>query len=234
MLYLLQDSFMHPTVRVVSFLVLAGFLSAGGSARLGVAALLLALAYGLSGAPHLIGFWRALKRLRFLWLSLAVLYLWFTPGEALWTSLGIWSPTLQGVTEGAMRVGVLVLMVAAAQLLLQSTATPQLVAAVHWLSWPLQWLGLDRDRFALRLVLVLETVPRLGAAQVAPQPVQPAPRGRFSKHVALLGSRLRGALAAAAAAPARQIELPAAAAPAAWQWLYPIAIAAVMAAAGLR
>ncbi len=224
---------MHPTVRVVSFLVLAGFLSAGGSARLGVAALLLAVAYGSSGAPHLIGFWRALKRLRFLWLSLAVLYLWFTPGEALWTSLGAWSPTLQGVTEGAMRVGVLVLMVAAAQLLLQSTATPQLVAAVHWLSWPLQRLGLDRDRFALRLVLVLETVPRLGAAQ-APQPVQPPPAGRFSSHVALLGNRLRGALAAAAAAPARRIELPAAAAPAVWQWLYPIAIAAVMAAAGPR
>ncbi len=222
---------MHPTVRVVSFLVLAGFLSAGGSARLGVAALLLILAYGLAGAPHLIGFWRALKRLRFLWLSLAVLYLWFTPGEALWTSLGGWSPTLQGLTEGAMRVGVLILMVAAAQLLLQSTATPQLVAAVHWLSWPLQRLGLDRDRFALRLVLVLETVPRLGAAQ-APQPVQPAPPGRFSSHVALLGSRLRGALAAAAAAPARRIELPAEAAPAVWQWLYPIVIAALMAAAG--
>lgn len=224
---------MHPIVRVVSFLVLAGFLSAGGSTRLWVAALLLALVYLRAGAPHLAGLQRALLRLRFLWLSLAVLYLWFTPGEPLWPDLGSWSPTVEGVAEGAMRVGVLVLMVAAAQLLLQSTTTPQLVAAVHWLSRPLQWLGLDRDRFALRLVLVLETVPRLGAAQFGAVAADDAEQGRFGRHVAALSGRLRGALAAAAAAAPRQIELPAEDAPPVWQWLYPLALAVVMGAAGI-
>lgn len=223
---------MHPIVRVVSFLVFAGFLSAGGAARLGAAALLLAVIYLLAGAPHLGGLLRALRRLRFLWLSLAVLYLWFTPGDGLWPALGAWSPTVQGLAEGSLRVAVLVLMVAAAQLLLQSTPTPQLLAAVHWLSRPLQWLGLNRDRFALRLVLVLETVPRLAELRLSPGAAEPARHGRFARHIAALGARMHAALAAADAAGPRQVELPADTAPPAWQWSYPLLLAALMVAAG--
>ena len=224
---------MHPTVRVVTFLVFAGFLAAGGVGRLGVAILLLALVYALAGAPSVAGLRHALVRLRFLWLSLVILYLWFTPGDALWPALGAWSPTVQGAAQGAVRIGVLALMVAAAQLLLQTTGTAQLVAAVHRLSRPLQWLGLNRDRFALRLVLVLETVPRLADVHFERPPTEVEREGRFARHVAALNARLHGALAAAAAAGPRQVELPPDSTPPLWQWLYPTAVAMVMIAAGV-
>lgn len=223
---------MHPNVRITTFLVFAGFLAAGGAVRVWLAALALAMVYGFAGAPALEGLWRALARLRYLWLSLAVLYLWFTPGQALWPELGAWSPTLQGVAQAAVRIAVLVLMVAAAQLLLRTTSTAQLVAALVWLTGPLRWLGLDRHRFALRLVLVLETVPEL--RRQPPQVTSPGVTsgGRFARHLELLRNRWRLALDGAAAAPARTVELPDTAAVPHWQWLYPLALAVLLAAAG--
>ena len=223
---------MHPNVRMMVFLVFAGFLAAGGSGRLWAALMLLIVAYTAAAAPALSGLGRALLRLRYLWLSLALLYLWFTPGESVWPQLGAWSPTWEGAAQGAVRVGVLVLMVAAAQLLLQTTNTDQLVAAVYWLVGPLQWFGLDRGRFALRLVLVLETVPRLANAPTESAPAEP-PRGeRFARHVAVLERRLEVALRSADASGVREVILPSTAAPPIWQWLYPLAVAVLMGAAG--
>lgn len=222
---------MHAHVRVVAFLVFAGFLSAGGVARLWAALALLVLVYGAAGLPHLAGLGRAFKRLRFLWLSLVLLYFWFTPGDALWPALGSWSPSVAGVREGLVRIGVLALMLAAAQLLLQSTPTERLVAALYWLCTPLQWLGLDRGRFALRLVLVLETVPRLAELPLPATPAR-AETGRFGRHAAALRARLRAALDAAAAAGPRQVELPQDGPPPRWQWLYPLLVALVLGGAG--
>lgn len=224
---------MHPNVRIMVFLVFAGFLAAGGSGRLWVALMLLMVAYAAAGAPALSGLGRALLRLRYLWLSLMLLYLWFTPGDSVWPQLGAWSPTWEGTAQGAVRVGVLVLMVAAAQLLLQTTNTEQLVAAVYWLVGPLRWLGFDRARFALRLVLVLETVPRMANAPTESAPAE-APRGeRFAHHVAVLERRLKAALHCAEASGGRKVTLPSTAAPPLWQWLYPLAVAVLMGAAGV-
>lgn len=224
---------MHANVRVVVFLLFAGFLSAGGTARLWAGVALLGIVYGFAGAPHLAGLARSIARLRFLWLSLLVLYFWFTPGEALWPRLGEWSPTVSGIAQGAVRVGVLLLMVAAAHLLLQSTSTERLVGAVYWLCRPLQCLGFDRARFALRLVLVLETVPRLTQQLRSETPGTRASGSRFGAHVAMLRHRIGLALSGADHAVCRQVTLPLDERAPRWQWLYALLVVLVMGGVGL-
>ncbi|QKT04595.1 hypothetical protein HUS23_12650 [Ectothiorhodospiraceae bacterium 2226] len=152
---------MHPTIRVVAFLVFSVFVASAHPAALLLAAALVAALYLRTDlARGLAAAWRMLRRLRWLLLSILVLYGWFTPGTPLLPLQDVagWLPTWQGVTEGGRRVAVLVLMVLAISHLLQHTSRAGLIAALRWLGTPLRPLGLDPDRLALRVVLVLETL----------------------------------------------------------------------------
>jgi hypothetical protein len=100
---------------------------------------------------------RLLKRTRWLLLSIFLFFSWGTPGQALWQD---WpsGPTQEGVFHALyplLRLSAAVMLVA---LLLRAWPPSALVSAFHALSGPLRWLGLDRDRMAVRLVLVLEYV----------------------------------------------------------------------------
>ena len=101
------------------------------------------------------------RQLRWFFLVIAVFYGWWTPGTLLLPALGPASPTLPGMALAAQRIAALVLLIVAVQLLLITTPRGVLVGALHWWLRPLGWLGLNADRFALRLVLVLELVPGL-------------------------------------------------------------------------
>jgi len=210
------------------FLVLAGFLAGGDPGVVTVAAPLLALAYGVSRRAHRGGLAGMLVRLRWLWLSLAVLYFWFTPGAPLWPQLGHWSPTREGVALGSVRIATLALMTAGAHLLVQTTAREQLILGLEGLLRPLRVFGFDRERFALRLLLVLETVPRLATSS------GPQPRGRrdVSGLVQRLERRLLESLARAEREPDAPLVIPMATAPPWPQWLWPVAFAATLGAAG--
>lgn len=78
----------------------------------------------------------ALKRPRWLLVSLVLIHLAFTPGAPLFP--GLFSvPTLQGIEDGLLRAALLVLLMLAAHLLMQSTAREALRAALLWFSAPL-------------------------------------------------------------------------------------------------
>lgn len=152
---------MHPVIRILVFLIAAGFLAAGQAIALFVSTLILSLL--LLRAP--VAARRAalvmLRRLRWLLLSMLIVYGWFTPGVAMWPGLGVASPTVPGLLEALQRAAALVLMALGAQQLISGLAPPQLLAALLWLSLPLQMFGLSRERLALRVMLTLEAVPRL-------------------------------------------------------------------------
>jgi hypothetical protein len=223
-----RDIPLHPVIRIVCFLVIAAALSLGARWQsIALGALLMLVAYGVSSQRGLGHLGRMVSRLRWLWLSLAVVYLWFTPGPDLVPALGAWSPTLAGLQQAGVRVGVLMILVAGANLLLQATAREQLVAAIHWLTAPLDRVGLSSDRFALRLVLVLETVPkiqplrRLSAGEAGEQ----APSGRVARIALAVSGVLRSTLAQARSAPPREIAVPDSGAPPLRQWLLPALLA---------
>ncbi|MBI5461268.1 MAG: hypothetical protein HY941_03685 [Gammaproteobacteria bacterium] len=156
---------MATPVRILTLLILAAGLASGHPIVL------------LAGGALLIGtgFWvwqryrafdaqtlmNMLRRVRWLLLAILILYGWFTPGVALLSTLGQFSPSLEGMQQGLLRVAALLAIVAAVYLLLAITPRGELVAGLLWYGRPLRRLGVDATRFAVRLVLALEAVPQV-------------------------------------------------------------------------
>jgi hypothetical protein len=155
-----------------------------------------------------------LKRLRWLFLSLFVLHLWFTPADFAWL------PSLEGLWLALERVGALIVMVLAAHLLLTITSTQQMIAAWQWWLWPFSKIGLSTDPLAVRLALVLDTVQAVQnfyidrSASTTKNPLK-----KISNKVAGLFAQV---LIQAERAPLRTLEIPQLTNPPWWQWSYPL------------
>ena len=108
-------------------------------------------------APVRIQLLRLLRRTRWLLAVLLLTYAYALPGKALWPR-GWASPSVEGVQQGALRAGRLVLMLAGLALLLAYTSRPRLIYGLYALAKPLTWLGFDRRAFAVRLGLTLDYV----------------------------------------------------------------------------
>ncbi len=136
----------------------------GGWLVIAAAAMLIGLIYVLSGIAPGIQLLRMMLRLRWLLVSIVVVYAWFTPGQALLPVLGALSPSEAGIEQAIMRASVLLLIIVWVYWLTQVTSRQQMVQAVFWLTTPLSWLGLaTRQTFVVRLALVLETIPKMQA-----------------------------------------------------------------------
>lgn len=107
------------------------------------------------------GLYQLLKRLRWLLLSLLVLYVWFNGTEI---SL---IPSLAGLMLGLEKLMALVLMVMAAHLLLVTSDTRTIIAALLWWLEPLRRLGVESESIAIRLTLTLGVLKHI--AEVYPQ-----------------------------------------------------------------
>ena len=102
--------------------------------------------------------WRLLRRTRWLMAVLLLTYAYTLPGTQLWPSLGWASPSADGLQQGALRAGRLMLMLAGLAVLLAYTSRSRLIYGLYVLARPLTWLGFDRRAFAVRLGLTLEYV----------------------------------------------------------------------------
>ncbi len=151
----------HPLIRVSLLFVYAGFVAAMPPSGLAWCALPLLLVYFRLGPGALRRLMKALWRIRWLALSIAVLYFWFTPGMPLFSRAIPGVPTRDGLALGLARVLALMLMVGAVTALLAASSRVELIAAIRACVRPLEWLGLDSHRFSRRLVLTLEAAPKL-------------------------------------------------------------------------
>lgn len=101
---------------------------------------------------------RMMRRARWLFLALALVFAWATPGRFLWPDLAWMSPTAEGVglaIEHALRLlGTLMLVV----VLLELTPREGMLAGLYVLSAPVALLGMARSRAAVRLALVLRYI----------------------------------------------------------------------------
>jgi energy-coupling factor transporter transmembrane protein EcfT len=218
---------MHPVIRILCLLIAAAFLARGSWLEVGALAcglLVLSLAVGQRDWRR---FLRTVRRLRFLLLSIAIVYGWFTPGQPLWPALGRFTPTGAGIEQGLLRVAALVVLVGAVQLLLETTARPQFVAALRWWLRPLRALGLAPERVALRIVLALEAVPKLRQI-VAASRAEDADAPRVRRVAAIANSAFAATLAAAERAELPVVAVPKLAPPAPVQWLAPLALTSIL------
>ena len=143
---------MHPAVLITLWACLAIIMQSVPMATLLLAGLpLLAVASLLSRVRLLT----LLRRIRWIMLSLLLIYAYATPGAAIWPSLAQFSPTFEGLAGGVLQACRLVFALAGLAILLQVLPPPRLVNGLYVLSYPLRYVGLPRQRIAVRLALTL-------------------------------------------------------------------------------
>lgn len=213
---------MHPLIRILSLVIVAGALARADWPRLGVLAALIGAGFVAVEFRAWSTLLRTVLRMKFFLLSIAVLYLWFTPGAPLLPAWGAASPSVEGASAGLLRALALVVLVAAVQLTMLSTARAQLVGALCALMRPLRLLRIEPERVALRLVLAMEAVPEL-RAQLAPAPAA-ADEPRLRRWARTAGDAFARTLELAERAPLPVVELPELARPSWRQWLIPLAL----------
>ena len=159
--YKVDNLLMHPVIRILALLLGALIVVLGGWLEWLFALTLTAIGYFTVRTAQFRLAAKMMLRLRWLLLSMFIIYLWFTPGIPLWPEFSSWSPSREGVIMGLHRVVILLLLVSAVSLLLQSTPRTQMVAALLWLLRPLALFGFPHERFAVRVVLTMEAVVEL-------------------------------------------------------------------------
>lgn len=109
-----------------------------------------------------VGWWLArgkmlqlIHRTRWIMASLLLIYAYSTPGQALWPSLGMWSPVYEGLQDGVVQLLRLLAALAGLALLLHRLHRLELIAGLYSLFAPLRCMGVSRERCAIRLALTL-------------------------------------------------------------------------------
>ena len=123
-------------------------------------ALLIALTVFVSALVWLKNhqFFRLLRRLKWFYLVMFLIYALNTPGEYFtnWPfSIG---PTHEGVQEGFAQLMRISVMLAALSLILTSNSRTRLMSGLYYLMSPLKLVGLNVERFTARLWLTLHYV----------------------------------------------------------------------------
>jgi len=208
----------HPVIRLASFtLLLLGLATTNHQILL------------IITLPWLLWLWQRyrtrvsilplLKRLRWLWLSLLILHLWFSSPEFSWI------PAPPTVLQAGERMLALIMMVLAAQLLVATTPPPLLIATLQWWFTPLLKLGVPTERLAVRLALVLDTVQavqQLYTETEARVPVTSSSTSRLTRISGRVADLFAKVLEYADKAPLQNLEIPELRSPPLWQWGYPI------------
>lgn len=221
----------HPVVRIVSFFVVSLFLALGNFSQFAVAVVLMAALIAWTRFAVVVSAWPMLRRMRWFFLSVLLIYAWLTPGQPLWSmellSSG-WMPSEEGVLLGGHRVLVLVMMVLAVQWLLWATDRSELVSSLYWLATPLGVAGISRERLAVRIALILVAMEQ-AQARVAEQLKQTQlVRRDLRGYAAVAASLVNDAVQQGESAECQAIEVDVGSVPALWQWLWPLSLAGVM------
>ncbi len=222
---------MHPVIRIISFIVLTAFLAQGDAANILVAIMVLTYLYMKLDGQSWHAAWRLLRRMRWLFLSIAVIYLWLTPGVPLipaMPSFAAWLPTVEGLWQGGLRITSLALMVTAASLLLSVTSRDEVLGALHWMMAPLGLLRFPHERFAVRAALSLEAVTRVQAHLRAALAASGEAAGPMARIGAVSGAIFGMVTGEAEGAACEPIMLTEQSAPPLAQWGLPLLLAASM------
>lgn len=218
---------MNPVVALALVVGAIACVAAGGWADIVLVALASALIAPRLPALSLSDLGRTVWRLRFFYLSLVVLYGWFSPGEPVLPALGALSPSVSGLVTAGRYIAVLMVITTAVQLLMAAFTREALVAALRWWLRPLRPLGLDPDRVALRLVLVADVLPRLRDLARAGPGTQPGERGlaAIARRAAAVFEKT---LAEAETVPPPRLELDTIATPPPRDWLMAVLALALL------
>jgi hypothetical protein len=145
---------LHPSLRILLYLVSALALPGLNFFVLALVGLLLALIFArrLSSMLALCG------RARWLFLLLAVGYAYSLPGVAVWPALGDWSPSQAGMAAAGLQMWRLLLLLWLLDGLVLAMGTARMMSGLHGLFSGLAALGFPSERTTVRLALTLQAM----------------------------------------------------------------------------
>lgn len=203
----------HPLIKIVSYIVAAGFIVRTDEWVLaGVFAVLLGATLFPAGRPGK-KMLQTIWRLKWLWLSLLILYGWLTPAAGVSSASGGLMPSGAGLLQGGERIASLILLLWIAHLIWRTTARETLIAGLYQFLYPLSWFRLDRDQLTMRLYLTFAQIETL-RDELANLPVQGRPDQRL---VSACEHVMQGS-----APTLRYVKMQILPAPALWMWLIPL------------
>ncbi len=126
---------------------------------------LLILLGTFAASLQLRSFLRVVTRMRWLFLSILIIYGLGTPGEFIPHIPVNFAPTFEGVQQGMLQIVKLLIALAALSLLFSTSSKAHLIHGLYILLSPLKFLGLNVKRFAVRLLLTLDYVEELASQQ---------------------------------------------------------------------
>lgn len=74
----------------------------------------------------------------------------------MWPDMGVLSPVDSGIANGLQQITRLIMILAGLTILLVSLSQAELVSGMYTLLYPLRYVGLSRERVAVRLALTLQ------------------------------------------------------------------------------
>ncbi len=211
---------MHPAIRIVIFLILLGVLA---HARIYVPLIIFTVAvliFPQHSFHGLLRTWRLFWRLRWLFLSITILYLLVTPGTPLEQKFLPWSPAYEGVLLVLQRLsGWLVILYLFALFSLMTTPA-QWQSGIYWLLNSIRWPNRMAERVTLRMALTMQAVIEM-QQQVTLQ--QTELKGHvIHSYIERITTTLIRAQQQAMQMPIQQINIDADTPPQWYEWSYPL------------
>lgn len=149
---------MHPFVKIACFFFLLLLLQYISAPSIAVLCGLICLLAAVLNLPH---FSQLIKRMRWLFVSLLLVYGYATPGEYLaFLPLNV-APSYEGLHLGLMQIAKLLIAVASLSALFASASKSQLMDGLWTLLAPLRLMGLNVERFTVRMLLTLHYVEQM-------------------------------------------------------------------------
>lgn len=149
---------MHPLVKILLFIVAMVLTSLLSPALL---SLMLGILLVLIVLMQHKNYLQVLLRMRWLFLSVLIVYAFGTSGELVPQFPIQFAPSYEGIYLGLIQVERLLIALAALNLLLTASPKQEMISGLYLLLLPLHYLGLNIERFAARLMLTLHYVEEL-------------------------------------------------------------------------
>lgn len=150
---------MHPSIKIVSLVIISIFLTQGGWSTLLLTGALLLPFYFTQ--PDL---WRpAIKmlfRLKWFFISILFIYYFYSPSIYQIEQTPI-SQLVERLKPGLFRIAVLVFILFTVNLFIKTTSKEEILSALLWLFSPLTFFKINIERMSLRAVLTLEYITAL-------------------------------------------------------------------------
>lgn len=171
---------MHAVIRILCLLVFSVSVIYGNAVDLLFAFLILLSLYLRNKSLDWKTAWHYLRQIRWLLLTIILLYSWATPGQPLFSQYATYSPSQEGILLGIERGISLIFMLAAVYGVLNSMPRQELLAALLFLLRVLPLSVETRTRIAVRVMLSLELLPQIrGYVSAAMQQIPGVQKSRW-------------------------------------------------------